>query len=168
MAWRHVMFSPRKVLVIDDNPESRFLLTKTLIRKFPQVILLECADAHSATRTVATEKLDVVILHRTADVLGVDLIQMLREASPTVPIIMVSGIDRSVEAMAAGANFFPSYDEWLRIGPVVAELLALPAPTGTLSTLSPFELRAKMGSPAPVHPPAAHSSRIEPRPRGHN
>ena len=37
---------------------------------------------------------------------------------------MVSGIDRAAEAVAAGANLFLNYDEWLRIGTVVAELLA--------------------------------------------
>jgi hypothetical protein len=32
---------------------------------------------------------------------------------------MVSGIDRSEAALAAGANAFLPYDEWLRIGTVV-------------------------------------------------
>lgn len=154
------MFSPRKVLVIDDNPESRFLLTKTLIRKFPHVMVLECADANSAVRTVAMEVLDVVILHRTADVLGVDLIHMLRDASDVVPIIMVSGIDRSAEAIAAGANFFLSYDEWLRIGTVVAELLSLPPPAEGISppTATPFELRPREELPA-ARFPASESPR---------
>ncbi len=148
------MSAPKKVLVIDDNPESRFLLTKTLIRKFPQVMVLECADAGSATRTVAAEELDVIVVHRSADVPGVDLIRMLRDASDAVPIIMVSGIDRSVEATAAGASFFLSYDEWLRIGTVVAELLSLPAPSDPpAATASPFDLRIKSEfRPPPTNP----------------
>jgi response regulator RpfG family c-di-GMP phosphodiesterase len=155
------MFAPRKVLVVDDNPESRFLLTKTLLRKFPQVMVLECADASSAQRTAATEPLDVIVLHRTADVIGVDLIRMLRDVSDKIPIIMVSGIDRSVEAMAAGANFFLSYDEWLRIGTVVAELLSLPAPGElTTPTEAPFEIRAKLEIPP------SRLQTAEPRPRG--
>jgi CheY-like chemotaxis protein len=148
------MSAPKKVLVIDDNPESRFLLTKTLLRKFPQVMLLECADAGSATRTAATEELDVIIVHRSADVIGVEMIQMLREVSTSVPIIMVSGIDRSAEALAAGANFFLSYDEWLRIGTVVAELLSLAPADPPVATASPFDFRTKADlPPGRVAPP---------------
>src|SRR5437870_5450252 len=91
------MLTPRKVLVVDDNPESRFLLTKTLMRKFPQVIILECGDADTAVRTLAAERLDIVVVHRATDVGGVDLVEMLREVTRAVPIIMVSGIDRSAE-----------------------------------------------------------------------
>jgi CheY-like chemotaxis protein len=150
------MSAPKKVLVIDDNPESRFLLTKTLIRKFPQVMVLECADAGSATRTAEAEELDVIIVHRSADMLGVDLIRMLRAVNHTVPVIMVSGIDRSTEATAAGANFFLSYDEWLRIGTVVAQLLALPGPAEPpIATSAPFDLRLKSMEPPSRLPPAS-------------
>jgi response regulator RpfG family c-di-GMP phosphodiesterase len=161
------MSAPKKVLVIDDNPESRFLLTKTLLRKFPQVMLLECADAGSATRTAATEELDVVIVHRSADVIGVEMIQMIREVSPTVPIIMVSGIDRSTEALAAGANFFLSYDEWLRIGTVVAELLSLAPTESPVATASPFDFRTKVDRPSSRVAPSS-SSRPEPDAEGRN
>ena len=132
------MAAPHKVLVIDDNPESRFLLTRTLVRKFPLSVVLECADAGTAVLTTRRETLDVIILHRTADVPGVELIEMLRAVTRAVPIIMVSGIDRATEAAAAGANFFLSYDEWLRIGTVVAELLSLPPPADGSDTAPAF------------------------------
>jgi CheY-like chemotaxis protein len=161
------MSTPRKVLVIDDNPESRVLLTKTLLRKFPQLMVLECADAGSAVRTADEEELDVIVLHRTADVLGVDLILMLRRVSDRVPIIMVSGIDRSTEALAAGANFFLSYDEWLRIGTVVAELLSLPAPDPIPGTVTPFDIRAAgiLRDPRASAPPAG-TTPLDPRSGG--
>jgi response regulator RpfG family c-di-GMP phosphodiesterase len=170
MRESHSMPTPSKVLVVDDNPESRFLLTKTLLRKFPQVMVLECADAGSAQRTAALEPLDVIVLHRTADVIGVDLIRMLREVSDKIPIIMVSGIDRSAEAMAAGANFFLSYDEWLRIGTVVAELLSLPAPVELLAppTATPFELQLKTEVPLSRVPAVEPRSRSESQPEGQN
>jgi hypothetical protein len=36
---------------------------------------------------------------------------------------MVSGLDRSAAALKAGATVFLNYDEWLRIGTIVANLL---------------------------------------------
>lgn len=120
------MPAPRKFLIIDDNSDSRFLLVKTLLRKFPQAVLQECQDADAAIGLVKTEKLDAVVAHRAAEVDGLTLIRMLRQASATVPIVMVSGFDRSKEAVLAGATCFLSYDAWLRIGTVVADLLTPP------------------------------------------
>lgn len=51
---------------------------------------------------------------------------------------MISGIDRTKNALEAGATRFHNYDEWLRIGTVVGEMLA-PAPA--VDTPSPFAPR---------------------------
>ena len=48
---------------------------------------------------------------------------MLRLTNAVVPIVMVSGLDRTKSAIEAGATAFLSYDAWLRIGTVVSELL---------------------------------------------
>lgn len=117
------MPAPRKFLIIDDNSDSRFLLVKTLLRKFPQSVLQECQDAEAAVALAKSEKLDAIVAHRAAEVDGLTLIRMLRHANPLVPLVMVSGFDRSKEAVAAGATCFLSYDAWLRIGTVVADLL---------------------------------------------
>lgn len=121
-----------KFLVIDDNADSRFLLVKTLLRKFPQAVIHECQDAEAATLVVrTTPDLDAVVTHRAMEVDGATLVQLLRRVNPIVPIIMVSGADRSREAAAAGATRFLNYDEWLRIGTVVAEALNLAATSAT-------------------------------------
>ena len=125
------MLSPRKFLIVDDNPDSRFLLVKTLLRKFPQAVLQETQDADTAIAIAKTERLDAMVVHRAMEVDGITLVRLLRHVSPTAPIVMVSGIDRTVEAVAAGATAFLNYDAWLRIGSVVADLLDLrPAPPG--------------------------------------
>ncbi len=122
-----------KFLVIDDNPDSRFLLTKTLIRKFPTALLIECADTGTSLLAAENENPAAIVVHRTGETPGLELIPKLRAANRRVPIVMVSGIDRTTEAMAAGATCFLNYDEWLRIGSVVAGLLtfagAPPNPT---------------------------------------
>jgi CheY-like chemotaxis protein len=117
------MSSFYKFLVVDDNPDSRFLLVKTLLRKFPQAILQETQDGESALELTRSQELDALVVHRSAEVDGITLVRMLREVNQTVPIVMVSGIDRSKTALEAGATTFLSYEAWLRIGSIVAEIL---------------------------------------------
>ena len=117
------MPSTTKLLVVDDNPDSRFLLVKTLLRKFPHSIIHETQEAGAAVAMANANRLDAIVAHRAADVDGLTLVRALREANPTVPIVMVSGIDRSKAALLAGATTFLSYEAWLRIGSVVAALI---------------------------------------------
>ena len=118
------MSSPHKFLIVDDNSDSRFLLVKTLLRKFPQAILQETQDGESSVTLARSESLDAVVVHRAAEMDGLTLIRLLRQANRNVPIVMVSGIDRTKSALEAGATTFLSYDAWLRIGTVVAELVS--------------------------------------------
>ena len=115
---------PHKFLIVDDNSDSRFLLVKTLLRKFPQAILQETQDGASSVALARSETLDAVVVHRAAEMDGLTLIRLLREVNPTVPIVMVSGLDRTKSAAEAGATTFLNYDAWLRIGSVVAELVS--------------------------------------------
>jgi CheY-like chemotaxis protein len=112
-----------KFLIIDGNVDSRYLLARTLKRKFPSALILECQTRDTAVALLSDEKPDAVIAHRTDEVDGVTIIQTLRNLNATIPIIMVSGIDRQEAAKSAGANSFLHYDEWLRIGSVLDELL---------------------------------------------
>src|SRR5581483_800821 len=106
----------RRFLIVDDNADSRFLLAKTLLRKFPQAILQECQDGEAALAIVQAGQVDALVVHRAAGIDGITLVRELRQANAAVPIVMVSGIDRTKEALAAGASRFLHYDEWLRIG----------------------------------------------------
>ena len=122
------MATPLSFLVVDDNADSRFLLVKTLARKFPDAVVRECGDAPTAVRVARAEAPAAMIAHRAGDVDGVSLIRLLRDAAPATPLVMVSGIDRTHEARHAGATHFLPYDEWLRIGVVIQDLLRNPAP----------------------------------------
>lgn len=124
------MAIPLRFLVIDDNCDSRALLTRTLLRKYPDAVIHERERAEAAVAVARTGELNAIVTHRTFDHDGVELVRVLRAANPTVPIVMVSGMDRAKDAVAAGADKFLSYEEWLRIGNVVGDLLA--------QTRSPF------------------------------
>jgi len=106
-------------LVVDFQRESRFLLVKTLLRKFPRAVIRECEDADQAIQFARTQDVACIVTHRTFETPGVELVRQLREVDPNVPIVMVSGIDRQKGALEAGATSFLSYDEWLRIGSIV-------------------------------------------------
>lgn len=113
----------RRFLIVDDNADARSLLTRTLLRKFPQSLATECGDATTAILSAQNERLDAVIVHRAGDTPGLELIQLLRKAAPGLLVIYVSGIDRTAEARAAGADAFLNYDAWLGLGTLVAQLL---------------------------------------------
>jgi CheY-like chemotaxis protein len=115
--------SPR-LLVVDHNKESRFLLVKCLLRKFPRAVIREVEEGDEAIEIVRTVELDAIITHRTREYYGTELVEKFRQVNERVPIVMVSGIERSALALAAGADRFMLYDEWLRIGTLVKDLLA--------------------------------------------
>jgi DNA-binding NtrC family response regulator len=106
-------------LVIDFQRDSRFLLVKTLARKFPDAVIRECEDAVQAVQMARTQDVACIVTHRTFETPGAELVRQLREVDPNVPIVMVSGLDRQRAAMEAGATSFLNYDEWLRIGSIV-------------------------------------------------
>lgn len=112
-----------RFLVVDHNKESRFLLVKCLQRKFPQARIIEAEEGDAAIEVARTRPLAVIVTHRTREYFGTELVEKLRRVNESVPIVMVSGIERSGPALAAGANRFMLYDEWLRIGTIVKELL---------------------------------------------
>jgi DNA-binding NtrC family response regulator len=113
-----------KFLVVDDVPENRHLLAKTLLQKFSGSLLQECEESTPALFAAQSDRLSAVVVHRAADVDGLTLITMLRRVNPSVPIIMVSGRESCPGAIEAGATAFLHDDSWLRIGVVVEETIA--------------------------------------------
>lgn len=123
------MAIPRKILLIDDHPDNRALLARTLVRKFPGVAIRECQELETTVNAAADEKFDAIILHRSNDADAVSLLKAIRVVNEHVPIVVVSGVDRSEVVLRAGANGFLNFDEWLRIGSVVENLLNTPEST---------------------------------------
>jgi DNA-binding NtrC family response regulator len=131
------MTTIKRFLIVDDNADARSLLTRTLLRKFPQCLATECGDATTAILTAREQKIDAIIVHRAGEVTGLELVPQLKKVAPKVPLIYVSGIDRSKEALAAGANAFLNYDAWLGLGTLVSSLLQTEATAGS-GTTPPF------------------------------
>jgi DNA-binding NarL/FixJ family response regulator len=115
--------TPLNFLVIDHHRDSRFLLVKSLLRKFPRAVIIEAEAGEHALKLARRRDLAIVVTHRTQEFIGTELVAQLRAINPDVLIVMVSGIERTAPALAAGADAFLLYDEWLRIGSVVKQLL---------------------------------------------
>ncbi len=118
------MKPPLTFVIVDDVEENRFLIAKTLGRKFPESSIIECLDSTAAVSAVEQHKPAAVIVHRGFDIKGPEMVRLLRQMAPTLPLIMVSSRETCPEAIEAGANAFLNYDAWLRIGTVVAEVLS--------------------------------------------
>jgi DNA-binding response OmpR family regulator len=118
---------PMHFVVVDDNADTRFILVRALSKSFPDTIIQECWDTQTALDRAGAPGVTAAIVHRTTEMTGVYFVQSLRRLNPLVPILMISGIDRSHVALAAGANRFLLFDQWQQVGAVVAELLNVPA-----------------------------------------
>ena len=155
---------PKTFLVVDDNADSRFLLVKTLLRKFPEAIIHECQESVDAIRFAADATLSAIVAHRAADLDGISLIHELRAANGRVIIVMVSGLDRSEKAVRAGATCFLNYDEWLRVGSLVTALLSHSTPPvqpGTYISNAgerPALPRRDVNAPMPAPKPSSSAS----------
>lgn len=131
----HDPLAPLKILIVDDDLDSRYFISRALIQSFPQALLLECQSADSALSIVRSENLGAIISHRTTETAGISLIREMRKINTTSPILMISSIDRTEAALAAGANAFLPYDQWMKIGEVLGELMS-GKPVGTRSPLA--------------------------------
>jgi CheY-like chemotaxis protein len=112
-----------KILVIDTDADGRFFIGRTVARKFPSVVIVECQNRESAEREAQDPNLSAIICHKPLEISGPEMVSNLRKLRPTLPIILVSNVDRDAEAVAAGADRFLPFEEWLRIGTVLQELL---------------------------------------------
>ncbi len=121
-------------LIVEDNDENRFLLVRTLARKYPGAQCIECSDSEAAVAAVAQQSIATAIVHRAADEDGIPVIRLLRQASASLPIVMVSGMDRRTAARTAGATSFLCYDEWLLLGNAVADAMKTSGRAGPEST----------------------------------
>lgn len=114
---------PRKFLIVDSNADNGVLLARSLARKFPAAVVQMCGVPETAYEILGAETVDAVVLHRADEQSAVEMIEQFVKIAPDVPVIGVSGVARSGALLSAGAVGFLNYEEWLRIGTVVQNLL---------------------------------------------
>ncbi len=95
----------RTVLVVDDEPAQRQLLSGSLSRDYSVVA---AADGSEAMQLLANRSFDLVITdERMPGVGGIELIRWMREKAPETPVIVLTAygsVETAVEAVKLGAE----------------------------------------------------------------
>lgn len=116
------------ILVVEDDPDMMYLLTRMLRRSFPLNPVLTAETAESASAVVAERHVDIVVSdHRLPGLTGLEFLVELHERRPDVSAILMSGFpDPATAADAvrrAGIELFLSKP--VHPGPLVDVLAAI-------------------------------------------
>jgi len=113
-------------IIIDDNRDGKFTLSRALFRHYPTNTIHEYRDFESARPPLTALPEDggkaVVLLHRTPNLEGPELVRCVREVQSRVPVVALGNPAVAKQSIAAGASQFLDYEAWLRLGTTVKEL----------------------------------------------
>ena len=97
-----------KVLIVDDEPGMRRILTVNLHRD--SHVVVEAAGAAEAVALIGREEFDVVVTdHKMPDGSGLDVLHAVQEDDPTTSVIFLTAVgtlELAVESMRQGAFDF--------------------------------------------------------------
>ncbi|MDP7375843.1 MAG: sigma-54 dependent transcriptional regulator, partial [Alphaproteobacteria bacterium] len=99
-----------EILVVDDEPDIRSLISLTL--EDEGFLTIQAANAQDARSIIASRPPSCVILDiwmRDSDMDGIDILKWVQELYPEVPVLMISGhgnIETAVQALKFGAHDF--------------------------------------------------------------
>ena len=113
-------------LVVDRDPDGLALLSGALRSRYRNSTVHSGGEAGISIVLAAMHNVDAIIVHRAIGMTGDQTVRALRPLCPDVPIVLVSATHRLEEAIAAGANAFLPYGQWLMLGTVVSDLLKGP------------------------------------------
>lgn len=123
-----------KLLVVDDNPTGRFVISELLRERFPQSIILETDNVGEAIALLARETVAAIVCHRGDDCDDAELVRDLRRMRPVVPIVGTSDAPRVAPVISAGANEFARYGAWATIADAVSRVLEPHPPEPVVAT----------------------------------
>src|SRR5262245_7244902 len=100
------MIDTLHLVLVDDNPDDRALVIRELRREFPALEVVQVTDHASFGQALGQGTYDLVITdYQLQWTTGLGILRMVKEADPTCPVIMFSGIgsaEIAVTAMKAG------------------------------------------------------------------
>jgi CheY-like chemotaxis protein len=111
-----------RFLLVDDVAENRLLITKTILKRFPNAVVHECQDAATAVAVAAHEHPSAVVAHRTAEVDGATLAAMIHRGNAAIPIVVMSGRPTQKTTLL-GVMAVIGWDEWQTTADILAEIV---------------------------------------------
>ena len=116
-----VFVQPRRVLVVDDDPDLRFMLRVLLDRAGESVVVAEAGNGKDAITAALEHRPDVIVLDEMMPVMsGTEAIPSLRDAVPEARIVIYSAAAAAAKARSEPA----AADAYLAKGTPLTELLA--------------------------------------------
>ena len=112
-----------RLLIYASSEDERLIYRRTLLRHFPRALPIECASPTEALLDADIGPLDAAIVHINASPESCQLVEALRRAHPALPILTLSGVDRSGKALRIGASRFMLAGDCLQLGRIVQEML---------------------------------------------
>ncbi len=95
----------KKILVVDDEPNSREGLTKILIKEGYEVVA--AASGKDALKEAEKEDIDLIITDlKMPEISGTDILEKIRESKPDIGVIIVTAygeVNSYLKAMTLGA-----------------------------------------------------------------
>lgn len=113
-----------RFLLVDNVAENRFLLSKALLKAFPDAVVSECQDTSTAIALISGESCSVIVVHQARDLDGSTFIDLVRRYVPRAPIVLISEEPTPPGSSQGAANRVVSWDAWQSIGSVCGELIA--------------------------------------------
>lgn len=111
--------TPRRVLLVDDDPDDRALVARELARAFPGVRIVEAGDEGSVERALDAGDVDVVVTdHAMGWADGLEVLRRARERLPFVPVVMFTGTGNeeiAVEGLKAGLDDYVLKNHLVRL-----------------------------------------------------
>jgi DNA-binding response OmpR family regulator len=116
---------PFGILVVDDEPALCALVAR-MLREAGYLVVTACdGEAGWELVTSAAESFDLVVTDsRLPGISGLELVQLLREHSPTLPIIHLTGSLRSDIGFPSNVRTLLKPFDLSQLIPTVRELLA--------------------------------------------
>ena len=100
--------SPKKILVVDDEPSVTGSLEMILSEAGYEVFI--ASTFKDSTKILSESRVDLVITDlRLSDATGIDLIKHVKQNTPEVEVILMTGygsLDITIEAIKAGAYYY--------------------------------------------------------------
>jgi DNA-binding NarL/FixJ family response regulator len=119
--------APMRLFVFAHSANERLLYARTLAQAFPQASIAEFGSTASALLAAQAAMPDAALVHFNNSPETVEVIASLRRQCPRLPILAISGVDRTSRALATGATRFMLAQDWRLLGQHISELVERPA-----------------------------------------